>query len=155
MRTTLAAAALVGTAALASPGLAATVRDCDGYTDSAANIVVPWEENSRTFYNGQVRVAVLDTGGEPACCSAHLLILFYNEPEDEPGGMVCKLVSDTGTSGFAGIDAASINSRYDPARGLLLSFRYAVFPADGDGARTVPGTAAVRINLARGTVTAQ
>jgi hypothetical protein len=141
--------------AVTSPAFAATVRDCDGYTDSAANIIAPWEQNSRTFYNGQVRVTVLDTGGEPACCSAHLLVLFYHEPEDEPGGMVCKLVSDRGANGFAGIDPASIKSQYDPAKGLLVSFGYSAFPADGDGSHTVPGKAAVRINLAKGTVTVE
>ena len=32
-------------------------------------VMEPWEQNTRTFYNGQVRVAVVDTDGEPACCS--------------------------------------------------------------------------------------
>ncbi|MDQ0464992.1 hypothetical protein QO010_002776 [Caulobacter ginsengisoli] len=150
----LAAAAAVGLLAAATPALAVTVRDCDGRTEAAYNIVEPWETSSKTFYQGQVRVAYLDTGGEPACCSAHLLVLFFNQ--DEPGGgMTCRLVSAEGDNGFAGIDFKSLKSSYDPARGLLLSFNYRVFPPGGDGSTLNRGVARVRVNVAGGAVTAE
>ncbi|MDP1631501.1 MAG: hypothetical protein Q8L66_08795 [Caulobacter sp.] len=155
MHRPLALLAVASALAAASPALAATVGDCDGVTDLASNIVEPWETSSRTFYKGRVRVAWLDTGGEPACCSAHLLVQFFHEGDDEPGGMVCKLVSDRPGAGFAGVDMASIKSRYDPKRGLLVTFGYAAFPLNGDGAAPARGSASVRVNLAAGTVTVE
>lgn len=147
---TWAAAALLALMAGATPCLAATVRDCDGVTEAAFNIVEPWEASTRTFYQGRVRVALLDTGGEPACCSAHLLVLFY--ADDDPESFVCRLVSDRGATGFAGIDFKSLRTSYDPARGLLVSFGYSVFPLGGDGTGAERGLAKVRINVPAGTV---
>lgn len=151
----LAAYALAaGLLALASPAAALSVRPCDGTTDLAMNLVEPWSGHSWSFYQGRVRVAVLDTGGEPACCSSHLLVMFADE--DEPGGgMVCRIVSDSGERGFAGIDPRSVKTAYDPRRGLLVSFGYSWFPPEGDGSRTVRGLGRVRVNLSRGTVTAE
>lgn len=138
--------------AAASRALAATVRDCDGVTDAAYNIVEPWEANSKTFYQGKVRVAWLDTGGEPACCSSHLLVMFYVESNDEPPSLVCRVVSADGKSGFAGIDFTSLKSSYDPRKGLLLTFGYTAFPPGGEGTTPGHGSARVRMNLASGAV---
>jgi hypothetical protein len=143
-----------GLVALASPAAAVTVRPCDGSTDLAMNLVEPWEGHSWAYYGGRVRVAVLDTGGEPACCSSHLLVMFADE--DEPGGgMVCRIVSNDGSTGFAGIDPRSLRTAYDARRGLLVSFGYSYFPPDGDGSATQAGVGRVRINLAHKTVTAE
>jgi hypothetical protein len=152
MRGALAVSTLLAVLGLASPALAVTVRDCDGITDSAANIVEPWEASARSFYQGRVRVASLDTGGEPACCSAHLLILFYGN--GDPESFVCRLVSDRGQTGFAGIDFRTLKSSYDPQRGLLLTFGYSVMPPDG-GPDAARGIARVRINVSSGAVKAE
>ena len=150
MDKTLAAAALLGATILGSPALAATVRDCDGNTESAFNIIEPWEASARTFYQGRVRVASLDTGGEPACCSAHLLVIFY--ANDDPESFVCRLVSARGATGFAAIDFKSLKSSYDPSRGLLLTFGYLVFPEGEVGTSATRGVARVRVNVAGGAV---
>lgn len=151
MRGTLSALALLGALALSSPALSAVVRDCDGNTEAAFNIVEPWEANSRTFYQGRVRVARLDTGGEPACCSSHLLVIFY--ADDNPDGFTCRLVSESDGRGFAGIDFKGLKSSYDPARGLLLTFGYSVYPVDGGfDTGATRGVASVRINIPAGTV---
>jgi hypothetical protein len=154
LRNALAAVALLGAVIFASPALAAAVRDCDGATESAVNIMEPWEANSRTFYQGRVRVAFMDTGGEPACCSAHLLVFFY--ADDSPENLVCRLVSDTPERGFAAIDFKSLKSSYDPARGLVLSFGHFAYPEGGDfDAGAARGLARVRINIPAGTVTVE
>lgn len=154
MRRTLSAAALLGALALSSPAVSAVVRDCDGNTEAAFNIVEPWEANSRTFYQGRVRVAYLDTGGEPACCSGHLLVIFY--ADDNPESFTCRLVSDSEGRGFAGIDFKGLKSSYDPARGLLLTFGYSVYPVDGGfDTGATRGVAGVRINIPAGTVTVE
>ncbi len=46
---------------LAAPVAAQTVGDCDTWQTSARNLAEPWEANSRTFANGDIRVALLDT----------------------------------------------------------------------------------------------
>lgn len=154
MNKTWAAATLLAVMATATPSLAATARDCDGTTEAAFNIVEPWETSTRTFYQGRVRVAWLDTGGEPACCSAHLLVVFY--ADDMPESLVCRLVGDTADRGFASIDFKSLKSAYDPARGLLLTFGYSAYPRDGDfDVGAARGLARVRINVPSGAVTVE
>src|SRR5690606_20380504 len=61
-------------ALLAPAAMAQVITDCD-WIGNPANIAEPWEINTRTFANGNIRVARLDTGGEPVCCASHLLIL--------------------------------------------------------------------------------
>lgn len=147
MRLILAAAAvlLVST----PPAFALNVRDCDDVA-SASNLLEPWEANTKTFYKGEVRVAVVDTGGEPACCSAHLLIILPDKSlEDEGGGRICKLVEQKGDSGFMGIYFDKVTASYDAKKGLLVTFPYQ-FSKDGDPKQ---GTGKVRVNITKGTVT--
>ena len=109
-------------AAAAFPAAAVTVIPCsdDASTASAVNIAEPWDKNSRTFSNGNIRVALVDTGGEPACCSSHLVIL---SPTGEQGveGRACHLVNDHDGLGFVGLDLAKATTAYDPKKGLLLT----------------------------------
>jgi len=147
MRLAVAAAAFL---IAALPAHAVHVRDCD-YAADVRSIAEPWEKNTRAFYDGNVRVALLDTGGEPVCCSVHLLILAPDK-NDEMGGRFCKIVGDHESLGFAGIDFARLTTRYDAGRGLLLTFPYQLYV---DGLSSKNGVARVRINLDRGTVSAE
>jgi hypothetical protein len=146
MRPSVLAAALI----LAAPAAAQTLNDCD-WVASPANLIEPWEANTRTFANGAIRIAALDTE-EPACCYAHLLILSPSGEVEGPGYRACHVLSDGAPGmGFSGIDLAGIAASYDPARGLRLDvpvFRY----TDGTGPGR-PGRVAVRINQATGAVT--
>ncbi|WP_341368285.1 hypothetical protein [Yoonia sp. BS5-3] len=56
-----------------TPAAAQEAIPCD-WQASAQHLVEPWEENSRTFANGDVRVAALDTI-EPAAGFAYLMVL--------------------------------------------------------------------------------
>jgi hypothetical protein len=109
--------------ALPVPALGQVVQDCQdsGYVVSPANLVEPWSTHSRTFANGAIRIAVLDTGGEPACCSAHLLVLYPAGGRDEPDYRACVVISGTPGLGFLWVDIPGTTASYDPARGLLLS----------------------------------
>jgi hypothetical protein len=147
MRTLLASAALI---AAMLPATAAEVRDCD-FAASLQTLVEPWEKNIRTFYDGKVRVARVDTWGEPACCSTHLLIMIPNNDPTEHA-RICKVVGDKGTNGFQDIQFNRIKTRYDAGRGLLIEFPYKRYV---DGVRFQPGGARVRVNLERGTVTVE
>lgn len=144
MRVAIAAVALL---LAALPAHAVQVRDCD-YAADVRSIAEPWEKNTRAFYNGNVRVALLDTGGEPVCCSVHLLILVPDK-NDEMGGRFCRIVGDRESLGFAGIDFARLTTRYDAGRGLLITFPYQLYV---DGLSSRSGVARVRVNLERGTV---
>jgi hypothetical protein len=137
---------------IATPALAVAVGDCnDDMTANARNIAEPWEKNIRAFYNGSVRVALIDTGGEPVCCSMHLLILAPSKPEVE--GMDeyrnCYLVHDEEQTGFSGIDFSRITARYDAGKGLLITFPYTLY---NDGNPGPKGIGRVRVNLQKGTV---
>ena len=147
MRALVAAALLVGAAL---PAAATQVRNCD-YAANVTAIAEPWERNTRAFYNNNVRVALLDTGGEPVCCSQHLLILMpdRNTPEGMDEGRICRVVGSRDGLGFLGIEFQRMRSWYD-RRGLLLEFPVHIY---GDGVRNQRGTARVRIDVSRGTVT--
>ena len=126
------------------------IEECDWINNLLA-VVEPWEENSRTFYRGQVRVAFADSV-EPACCWAHLLILMP-DPEDEMGLRKCVAVNQSRGMGFSGLEFSQIQASYDPARGLTLTFPYALYNPE-TGASGPWQTGEVLINLSTGAVTA-
>lgn len=143
---------LLAVLAMTAPAAAVSVMDCndDQSTASAANIAAPWEKNTKVFYNGNVRVALLDTGGEPVCCSLHLLVLSPAGGQDEPEYTACHLINDHEGSGFVSIDFARIAASYDAKKGLLITFPYGLYV---DGMKpNKPGTAKIRLNIAKGTL---
>lgn len=146
-------AAMALSAPLASGAQAVTVDDCDDHRSSVQSLAEPWEANTRTFLRGAVRIAVADTGGEPACCSVHLLVLA-TKPEDStgPAEQVCRVISQKDQLGFESIDFASIRSSYTPSSGLnlLVPFRTYV-----DGVKSRPGALRVRVDPRTGVITAR
>ena len=142
----LAAAAL--SLALALPAQAASLRDCDTFEANAQNLVFPVENSTRSFANGAIRVIALDTGGEPTCCSAHVMVLLA--ARDEPG-QTCVLISREGTMGWAGADVGAAGATYDPATGLSVSVPVQVY----DGAGSRPDRLRIDINQATGRITAR
>lgn len=149
MRPLFAAAAFL---AATLPAAAVQVRECD-YAADVRSIAEPWEKNIRGFYDNNVRVALLDTGGEPVCCSMHLLILMpdkANAVEGMSEGRICRIVGDKEGMGFVGIDMQRMRTRYDQGRGLLIEFPYQLYV---DGLQNRRGVARVRVNIERGTVT--
>lgn len=147
MRTVL--AGLLAAAVVSGAASAATVRGCNDYTSNAQNIVEPWEKNARTFYKGEVRAALLDTGGEPACCSFHLLLILPPN-SDEPGNVnTCFVISEHGTMGYGHIGFDKIASSYDAKKGLLLTVPMIV--SNGDDVQK-SGVIKLRINLAKSSV---
>jgi hypothetical protein len=144
--------AVLSLLAAALPVAAVEVRECD-YAADVRSLAEPWEKNARSFYNGAVRIALLDTGGEPVCCSQHLLVLLPNNggPEGMDQGKICRIVGDREGLGYLGIEMQRMRASYD-RRGLLLTFPVHMY---GDGIRNRRGVARVRINAGAGTVTAE
>ncbi len=147
--------ALAVAAAVAStPHLARTqeVNACD-WVANPANILEPWSEFSRSFANGAIRIAVLDTGGEPVCCATHLLVVAPSASDDPPIFRQCFQVSDTGGMGFYDIDFPGITASYDASLGLRIEVPVSRFhDGVGQGKSGMPGQVVLRINQATGTV---
>lgn len=141
------AACLQALAAL--PAQAVTVAACDGLA-SVQSIAEPWEANTRTFANGEIRLVVLDTI-EPAAGAFHLAIL--HPPRDELGSPMCSQVSASEGMGFGGMDIGPATASYDPARGLTVSLPVSVYDPDAAEFYTVKRLS-VTINQSTGQVQA-
>lgn len=133
---------------LALPAQAASLRDCDTFEASARNLVFPVERSIRSFANGAIRVIGLDTGGEPVCCSAHVMVLL--DRQNEPG-QTCALISREGTMGWAGAEVGAARATYDPATGLRVDVPVRVY----DGSGSLPDTLRIEINQATGRIAAR
>ncbi|MCC5986759.1 MAG: hypothetical protein JJT95_03690 [Pararhodobacter sp.] len=144
---TLAAAALLLLTPAHAP--AQVISEC-GWVGSPANIVEPWEENSRSFANGAIRIALLDTGGEPVCCARHLLILAPSGHEEGPVYRQCMVASAQEGSGFFEIDFDLLVASYDPEFGLLIDMQLWHYVVDGGS--PIPDRMQIRINQATGAV---
>lgn len=142
--------ALVAAVPLSAP--AQVVADCD-WIASPANIAEPWDQNSRTYANGAIRVALLDTGGEPVCCAAHLLILMPSGDQDGPVYRQCRVASAAPGTGFFSIDVPGIAASYDPGKGLLLSIPVGHWHAGMEsGQPAIAERMEIRLNQASGEV---
>lgn len=144
----LAAAALLALGATPAAAGPAMVQDCTDYA-MTTYVMEPWEESTRTFYNGQVRLVLVDTDGEPACCSTWLVAIFPNV-EDELGGRTCRMVGSGEGMGFTGVDMKGVKSAYDAATGLTLTVPVRRM-IDGDA--IVNETVKLRLDLRTSTLT--
>ncbi len=133
---------------LAGAASAQEVSECD-WRASARNLVEPWEQNSRAFANGNVRIALLDTV-EPGAVPYQILVL--SPPFDELGARQCRVISFQGGSGFAGVSFSALEASYDPAAGLRFSLPVVVYLEEADFAN--PSTLHFTVNQATGAVVA-
>lgn len=135
-------------AGFAASGMACAqvAQPCD-WRASAENLAEPWDRNSRTFANGAIRIAVLDTA-EPAAAAFYLLIL--SPPADELGLRQCRVLSRTEQTGFGGLSLDGAVAGYDPARGLTVALPAVNY---GDDGLPLPATLRVMINQATGLIT--
>lgn len=148
---TLSTFALLVVCFMGNPALAQSVEPCD-WRASAQALVEPWDsaQNTRTFANGDVRLAITDTI-EPAAGAFHLMVL--SPPFDEVGARQCRVVSANGSTGFAGLTLDAMSADYDPAVGLVF-----LVPANGYDPKTSDFTAQtlrLTLNQATGALTAQ
>ncbi|MEP0521227.1 MAG: hypothetical protein ABJO09_16690 [Hyphomicrobiales bacterium] len=150
-------AVVATTAILLSDAIAQeAISQCD-WPANLRNIVEPWEQNTRTFANGNIRIAHVDTGGEPVCCSSYLAILAPTGSEEVLDSRQCALLTDgEQLSGFTWIDFPSITASYDPGQGLLLTVPVERYDFQGtQNGGTLPGIVNIRINQANGNITTE
>lgn len=130
-----------------APLTAQQARLCD-WQASAQALVEPWEENTRQFANGKVRIAAIDTV-EPAHGAAYLLVL--SPPYSELGERQCRIVGWTEQLGFAGLSFDALTSDYDPAVGLILQLPVRIGTPDGNFMNSA--RLAVTLNQSTGAMT--
>lgn len=133
---------------LAAPVAAQQAVDCD-WQSSARNIAEPWDENTQTYANGNVRLALLDTL-EPAAAAFHLLIL--SPPYTELGDRQCRVVSLSDGLGFYSLDFARIDAGYDPKTGLTFRMPIRLYSQQDHGSD--PAMLTVTLNQSTGDITA-
>ncbi|WP_425051272.1 hypothetical protein [Psychromarinibacter sp. S121] len=134
-----------GLALCAAASQAQAVIDCNGWQGGARNIAEPWEQNSTTFANGAIRVALLDTV-EPAAAAFYLLVI--HPPYDELGSPGCGIIGLDESMGFSSMDFGALSASYDPAAGLTLRVGVEIFEPDTGGFD--PAILAVTVNQSTG-----
>ena len=127
------------------------VRDCEG--EITINLLAePWENNTRIFANGNVRIAVLDYW-DPANAAFLLAVMYLPNDYIEAEGRACKVVSAGGIGdGYNMLSLDGLKASYDPTRGLALMIDAEKY--DYDAGRAIPGTVTVVINRATSQVQA-
>lgn len=131
---------------VAGPAAAQSVETCE-WQASAENLVEPWEENTLSFANGNVRLALLDTV-EPAVGAFHILVL--SPPFDELGGRQCRTIGMQPGIGFSGVNFQFLQSSYDPAVGLIFGVDVRRF--DPDQGEFIPAYLRFTLNQSSGVI---
>ena len=131
----------------------ATISECD-WPANLRNIVEPWDKHTRTFANGNIRIAHVDTDGEPVCCSSYLAILAPSGSDVALESRQCRLLTNGNQiSGFSWIRFQDITASYDAGLGLLISVPVDRYDFEGQSTSgTVPDTVHIRINQATGDI---
>jgi hypothetical protein len=111
-------------------------------------LVEPWEDNTRVFANGDVRLAAIDTI-EPAGGAAYVLVL--SPPRSELGERQCRVIGYTDQLGFAAVYFDLLTADYDPAIGLLFDVNVQIVTADGSF--TNGGLLSLTLNQSTGAMT--
>jgi len=132
---------------LASPATAQVASVCDWQARADA-IVEPWEDNTATFANGAVRVALLDVA-EPAAAAYYLLIL--HPPVDSVAGRTCTVIGQSDNLGYAAIFFNELEASYDPEAGLKLHVPAIIYLPEQDFQNSTQLT--IGVNQSTGDVT--
>ena len=109
---------------LAAPLQAPQLRNCDTFDANASN--VDWQEPTRAYANGNVRLIKIDIE-EPACCAVFLMVLY---PVPDQPFLNCALIGRDDSFGWADLNLPSAMSDYDPQTGLAITLPVRAF--DGD-----------------------
>lgn len=137
--------------ALGAPLQAQVVWDCAPDLAQARNIAEPWEQNTLTLADGEVRLAVIDAI-EPGAVPFHLMVL--TPPYDEHGARRCHLVSATAdVFGFSALTLDGIVVRALPDGTLDLDLGAGIWN-DSDGS-VAPARLHLTLDPARGTLSAR
>jgi hypothetical protein len=113
---------------------------------NAKYIVPPFENNVRSFEDGNINIVHLNTFGEPAGGASYLLVLFPRKAGPEPHS---RLVSPNSVTGFGNIEFAEIESSYNVGGELTIRLPVTVF----DGKDFIAWRLILKINRDEETMT--
>lgn len=129
-----------------TPAVAQAVNSCDSYIANAAFLVFPPAETTAEYSQGLVRLITLDTAGEPACCSYHLMVLY---PSADGSYLECGLVSSSADLGWYSVFVTQAQILRDDAERLSL-----IVPTEGNVEGEVIASAVIiDIDLVASTLT--
>jgi hypothetical protein len=102
---------------------------------------------TRSFSDGKIRVAHVDTDGEPVCCSSHLLVFIRARGSGASASQSVREPRRTIAVHWVSVslDLSRARASYGPQRGLLLTVPYTLY--DLNDKRGRPGTVHVRVDL--------
>lgn len=124
------------------------LQSCDSSAANAQFLKMPVEESVRSFAQGAITMIELDTFGEPACCSAYVMIVYPSPDDPFPR---CLLLTQGNQLGYLSTALNRARAAYDPARGLTVDLPVESYAETGP----LPGTVRLTVNQADGTVTAE
>ena len=145
IRPLIAALTLAASPALAMDAWAPAVPCPDGM--ELDSIVEPWADNTASYSEGAVRIALIDLI-EPAAAAFQLAIL--HPPRDLMGARQCHLVAPGPSLGFAEIRFGERAASYDPATGLTITLPVRI--DTGTGTHEGWAQIAIRIDQRSGAV---
>lgn len=145
------AGALLGIFTVSANG--GEIRKC-GYEVDFRNIVVPSIDTPRYFASEEIGIWHVNTGGEPVCCSSHVVIISPN-PNSDTGGNQCRLLSNNDSNGFSDLSVKDTKASYNAKVGLLLSIPVRFYNAEDldPNDPSLSGVVKIRINQEDGSVT--
>lgn len=123
---TAALLAAAGPALAFDPAVPAAALACPNDMSLDA-IVEPWEENTASYDEGRIRLALIDLI-EPAAAAFQLVIL--HPPRDEVGGRQCHLIAPHEYVGFPDIAFDRREADEDPESGLIISLPIRITPGE-------------------------
>jgi hypothetical protein len=140
-------ATLAALALPVTPALAQAVNSCDSYIANAAFLVFPPAETTASYADGTVRLITLDTAGEPACCSYHLMVLY---PSVDGSYLECSLVSASQDLGWYTVYVNQTQVLREDGEGVSL-----LVPTEGnvDG-NVISGAVLLNLDLMSSTLAA-
>jgi len=106
---------------LTTTAQAAQQRTCDNLDANAGN--VDWDQPTRTFANGKIRMIKIDIE-EPACCAVFLMALYPVPDQPFPG---CTLVGVKEGYGYNKMNLETAVASYDARIGLTVRLPVVVF----------------------------
>jgi hypothetical protein len=110
-------------------------RPCDDKTPTNLDYFV----EKKSYANESIRVFSVDTYGEPACCSSHLVI--YMPEKDQPMASKCFHIATTSDGlGFNGINMSKAKSSYNSKSGLSLNVPVLFYNPETGGTKQKPFT---------------
>ncbi len=122
------------------------IADCE--KSGAPTSILNYVEH-KDFAKGAVRLFVMDTDGEPVCCSMFANLIVHDS-SSEIGGYKClNIRAPTSTGGVSSLNMSKVSSSYNSKLGLTLEIPFGFYT---DGVSSTVKSVKLLVNQKKGTV---